>query len=585
MRLKAQSAQKRILFLHTTTSGVSSEDTIDSTFQRVFHDGAEENLDEYTEYVDLVRFPDPAYQSAFVDFLRRKYRGGQFDLIVTAGAPALDVADRFGMELFPDVPVVFQTEARDGRQLRSNFTGVFDIFDFESSIKIALQLQPDIESVFVVSGTSVADRYYLDRAREQLRSLEPPVKVEYLTVSTVDDLLPAVSRLPPRSIIYLISLAREEGLTGFQAGRTIRRISDVANAPIYCWIRRCMDYGVVGGSLRNVDLLAEEAAKIALRVLRGERPEDIPIRKMNPNVVMLDWRQLKRWRIDARPPDGSHTFLTKASFWNQYKWRVFVIATLLTVEAVLIAIFLIERSKRKRAAAVLGESDKELQKLSASLISLQDEERRRIARQLHDSTAQNLFAISMNLERLGDLRTAMSLQEQVAIEESRTLCEQSLKEVRTLTYLLHPPLIDQKGLVATLRGYLDGFSRRSGIVVSLDVQRDFGRLPDQVEMDLFRIVQEALSNILRHSGSPSAAVCLERRMDCIVLQVVDWGRGMSMAAPNEPSPDVYSSPGGVGIPGMRHRLRQLGGRLDINSTPEGTTITAIVPISREGSLD
>ncbi len=208
----------------------------------------------------------------------------------------------------------------------------------------------------------------------------------------------------------------------------------------------------------------------------------------------------------------------------------------------------------------------ELRTLSTRLLDMQDRERRRIARELHDGTAQNLFAMTIGLSRL--LQQTIPPDLKGTLEECLALCEQSRQEIRTLSYVLHPPMLDEAGLVSALKWYTEGFSERSGIRVDLALEPDPGRLPLEIETVLFRVVQECLANVHRHSGSALASVRLQRKTDSVILQVQDWGHGIP--------PEVGRA--GVGIPGMRERLSQLLGHLEIESGGQGTTITVTVPL-------
>lgn len=221
-------------------------------------------------------------------------------------------------------------------------------------------------------------------------------------------------------------------------------------------------------------------------------------------------------------------------------------------------------------------SEQELHRLTARLLNLQDDERRRLALELHDVTAQNLFAINMNLSRLQRGRVEPAEVQEI-LAESRKLGHQSLQEIRTLSYLLHPPMLDQAGLVDALKWYVGGFIKRSGINVEMLTIHEIGRLPAEIEMAFFRIVQESLTNIRRHSGSSSANIRLEKTRDQVILQVSDQGRGMA-AKINSAEKDEGESLG-VGLPGMRQRLHQLGGSLIIESSDRGVVVTAIVPIT------
>ncbi|MGA9208098.1 MAG: PAS domain S-box protein [Terriglobales bacterium] len=228
----------------------------------------------------------------------------------------------------------------------------------------------------------------------------------------------------------------------------------------------------------------------------------------------------------------------------------------------------IDVTERRRA-------EESLRALSGRLLQIRDEERRRLARELHDSAGQILAALSMNLTPLeSEARRAAPTAAQ-AIKESLGLIDQLSRELRTLSHLLHPPLLDEVGLASALRLYLEGFAERSKIKVDFECPDDFGRLPQDVETAMFRMVQECLTNIHRHSGSPVARVLLSRSDHEVRLEVEDEGKGI----PPEKR-RVMDSGGmpGVGIGGMRERIRQLGGTLEISSNGRGTLVMARLAI-------
>jgi signal transduction histidine kinase len=227
------------------------------------------------------------------------------------------------------------------------------------------------------------------------------------------------------------------------------------------------------------------------------------------------------------------------------------------------------------------QAEEALHQLTPRLLQAQDEERRRIAREIHDATGQRLLTINLNLARLDRSTEWTNEFEQQLLRETRLQVQQAMQELRTLSYLLHPPLLDQAGLVSALQWYVDGFSERSGVQVELVALPEIGRLPEELETALYRVVQECLTNIHRHSGSASAFIRLRRTAKEIVLQVKDEGVGMPPGWDNGGPDNVRSI--GVGIPGMRERIRQLGGRLEIRSTKKGTTITAKVPHKKGGN--
>ena len=224
---------------------------------------------------------------------------------------------------------------------------------------------------------------------------------------------------------------------------------------------------------------------------------------------------------------------------------------------------------------------KQMRALATRLMRVQDDERRRIAQTLHETTAQDLAGLKMLLARLVRSGLAVSDADRALLLESIDLAERSMSGVRTLSYLLHPPFLDENGLLSALRWYAKGFADRSGITVDLDLPATFGRLPQEVETGLFRVVQEALINTHRHAQSATASIRLTAAADLLTLEIEDRGRGMS--------PEVLSSvttgggAPGVGIAGMRERLEQLGGRLNIESSDRGTTIRATVPLQTRAS--
>jgi PAS domain S-box-containing protein len=222
-----------------------------------------------------------------------------------------------------------------------------------------------------------------------------------------------------------------------------------------------------------------------------------------------------------------------------------------------------------------------LESLSGRLLQLQDEERRRLARELHDGTAQNIVALNLNLSTLRGLaRDARLDREQIErlLSDSQALSEESLREMRTLSYLLHPPQLDEAGLVPAIQWYVQGFSQRSGIGIDLVTPTVLGRLSPELERALFRVVQECLSNVHRHSGSATARIVLQRTDRTVRLVVSDRGGGIagSVASDGRSATDDIIALG-VGIPGMRQRLRQLGGQLEVHSSHRGTSVVATVP--------
>lgn len=219
-------------------------------------------------------------------------------------------------------------------------------------------------------------------------------------------------------------------------------------------------------------------------------------------------------------------------------------------------------TERKRA-------EESLRQLSAQLLRAQDDERRRIALELHDSTGQNLAALGLNLGWIKQSVTGLDTRANGILAESLELVKRCSQEIRDFSYLLHPPMLDEYGLASALRWYAEGFASRTGIRVAVDIPDNLCRLPLDVETALFRMVQESLTNVHRHSGSPTASIRMVQESNRLSLEVADQGHGMPLSGLRRDA----SRPG-VGVLGMRERMREKGGTLEIQSDSRGTTVRA-----------
>jgi PAS domain S-box-containing protein len=221
--------------------------------------------------------------------------------------------------------------------------------------------------------------------------------------------------------------------------------------------------------------------------------------------------------------------------------------------------------------------EQELRILSGRLLTIRDEERRRWARELHDSVGQLLVGITMNLSILQRQLDGAAPIDSKFLSESMLLTNEALQEIRTLSYLLHPPMLDEVGLASALRWFASGFSKRSQIEIDLEIPEGLGRFPRDLEIAVFRIVQETLTNVHRHSGSSTAKITIWRSARQLRLKVEDKGKGMALPV-SEKKDDRESAILGVGISGIRERVRQLAGQMQIRSGEWGTALEAVFPL-------
>ena len=228
----------------------------------------------------------------------------------------------------------------------------------------------------------------------------------------------------------------------------------------------------------------------------------------------------------------------------------------------------------KERTAELEVRNFEIQDLSRRLLRAQDDERRRISRELHDSTGQLLVTLKLNLAALASSQNPA--QKQVLIQSATAMVDEMTRQLRTMSYLLHPPLLDEAGLAPALKWYVEGFCDRSEIEVQLDMPADMERLPRDMELTIFRVVQESLTNVHRHSHSRTAEVKLKTDADRVFLEITDQGAGFS-ASSRGGTKNGKTVPYGIGIRGMKERVQQFGGELIVKSDPSGTSLRALLP--------
>jgi signal transduction histidine kinase len=238
---------------------------------------------------------------------------------------------------------------------------------------------------------------------------------------------------------------------------------------------------------------------------------------------------------------------------------------------------MLARTALEESRAKLQESEKSLRELSLHLLRTQDEERRLIGREMHDSLGQFLSVLKMKLDGMSARAAGNPNSVKQQLDECAALVDECVREVRTVSYLLYPPMLEEMGLKSAIPWYLDGFSKRSGIKVKSEIPDDFERLPRETELVLFRVLQEGLTNVHKHSGSLEARIRLRHSQTSIILDVIDRGKGLPLRLLEESGRDWMGSLG-VGLRGMSERLRQLGGTLDVSSNKDGTTVRAVVPI-------
>jgi signal transduction histidine kinase len=571
-------AQKRVLTLMGLRREAPLTTVVHRDFQRMLGTGLAGRLDYYSEYIDLARFPEPEYQLALRDFIRRTYQGRRFDLVVALDDTSFDFVDANRDSLFPGTPVVFVASPMKRRA--ANSTGVFIGLNLFGTIELATRLQPDASQVFVVAGASDYDRFYATEARTQLRTFEQRLTFNYLIGLPMADLEQRLARLPPRSLVYYLMVTQDGAGNHFITLESLERLAAAANAPTYGFLDVWMDHGIVGGGLLTAERVLRTTADQSLRVLRGESADRVPTAEMDPTVSQVDWRQLRRWNIsEARVPQGTTIKFREPTTWERYKLYIIGATSVLVVQTMLIAGLLVHRRQRRQAEEGVLKSEAELRSsyarirdLARRLITAQEVERTRIARELHDDVGQQLALLSIELEQLGDSVQSARADALKRAHDASDRAAVISTSVHDLSHQLHPPKLELIGLAAAIDGLRRELAAQHQIAIDFSHQGVPAGVPREVALCLFRIAQEGLRNAIKHSAAREVSVELGAASDGLVLVVVDKGVGFDVNAKGD---------AGLGLLSMRERLEPVGGTLTIRSAVgAGTRLQAVVPLER-----
>jgi signal transduction histidine kinase len=336
--------------------------------------------EQFSEYLDTNRFPGEHQNQLLHDYLVQKYKGVNIDLVVAAPDPAVNFLLKYRTDLFPGCPVVFLAVKRPSPEILTEgagMTGLIQANSHRKTVDLALNLHPDTQNLFVISGTAERDKKFETVAREELAHYENRLKIIYLTDLPLDELVNRVKSLPPHSVILYVwdreTLPDGKILVTYEV---LDRIAASAAAPIYGMGSRNIGYGLVGGYVQGPERNGMEIAEILRRVLNGTRAQDIQVESA-PTVLMFDWRQLQRWGIpESRVPNGSIIQFKELTFWQQYKWRIVGVVVLLALQTLVITLLLLERKRRQRARAALDKLNAELEeRIAARTVALDNKSR------------------------------------------------------------------------------------------------------------------------------------------------------------------------------------------------------------------
>jgi PAS domain S-box-containing protein len=653
-------------------------------------------IELYAENLESTLFSDVPSQQEAREGILRKYKDRKPDVLIAIGPAALHFLLESHAEYFPNIPVVFcgsTAEMVDRSKLDSAFTGVWGEAKPEETLKAALRLQPNIKHVVVVGGVADYDRQLEAITKESLRKYESRLEFTYLTDLEMPALLERLRHLPADTIVYHTAISRDSAGTRFiDATQSVPLVAAASNAPVFAVDDVDVRGGVVGGNVMSFAAEGRNAGAMAMRILNGEKPENIPVTNAS-NVYMFDWRALQHWGLkESDLPAGSVVLNRQPGVWESYKWYIISGISIIVFQATLIAALTWQRSRRRRVEnelaltndrllmaveagksagwdtdmksghnrwfgdlptifGISGESydgtigdfrervhpeDREmvdtkiakarherepyaadfrligadgdvrwisargkfyftpngepermsgmatditdrklaeeaLNSLSGQLIRAQEEERSRIAREIHDDYQQRLAMLSIDLEELaGGLE--QDSEERARLDELWNRVGELGSDLHSLSHRLHSSTLENLGLVAALRSLCAEFSNHHSIDVHFVEENVRSVVSKEASLCLFRITQEALQNVKKHSGADAAEVRLQVRDQKVHLTVCDHGAGFDLNA--------VSRQEGMGIRSMAERVRLVGGEFAIHTRPmEGTKIDVWAPVN------
>jgi len=674
--------------------------TINGAIQTAL-DGSPYRLEFYSEYMDTGLFPDPTDQQKFRDYYLQKYQNRKPDVIITVGPSPLKFMREVHKTAFPGVPIVFCLPALGAPaspELDSDFTGVQNDLNPVKTLEIALRLRPGTEHVVVVSGgIAEYDKQELRSVEQQLRGFAEHLDVTYITELAMPDLLERLRHLPDHSLVLLTTVSLDAAGTRFTSRETGPMIAAAANAPVFSLFDVYINHGEVGGYLSSLSGQGKVAGDMALRILKGDKPQDVT-RVAGVNTYMFDWRALKRWGLkESDLPPHSVVLNHQRTVWESYKSYIVVGTSLIVGESLLIFALVWQRARRKaveeqlattfesvreserrfqlvanttpvmiwmsgadklynyvnqtwldftgrsleaelgngwlqgvhpddlkdclgtytqafdlresfkieyRARRHNGEyrwvldigvprlsldgtfagfigscvditdrklAEEALADVGRKLIQAHEEERTWIARELHDDINQRVALLSTDLKQWAQYPPSSEVGVRNDIGRVLQGLADLATDIQALSHRLHSSKLEYLGLAAAAKGFCRELSEQKNIEIDFIHEGIPRNLPKEISLCLFRVLQEALQNAVKHSGEREFRVELRATSEEIRLAVNDQGVGF----------DQYDAVNrhGLGLVSMQERTHLVGGELSIRSEPSrGVTISARIPL-------
>jgi len=511
----------------------------------------------YAEYLDLMRFPDEPHLRQLAEYLQIKYADRKINLIIPMGI-ALEFLVKHGEQVFPGTPIVFTSLANQRLKnytLRPNMTGLAMNIDYRGTLNMILALQPDTRRVVLVSGTSANDRFWISEAQREFQDYQGRLTFSFTTELSMSDLLDQMRNLPAHTVVFYDQMLRDATGRYLLSSESLVLICKSSSVPVYSIWKSYVGLGIVGGYVWDYGAEGAAAGRLGLRILAGERPQDIPVRTLDTNHFVADQMQLRRWRIsDRKLPPGSivqnkEPFRQTIWFWTlslgcaallgwvSYQWRLRQMTVRLDLQ------------------------------FEARL-----RERERIARELHDTLLQGFQGLMLRFQTVCDLLPTRPVDAKEALEVALDRADQALiegrdaiKDMRTSTLVSHDLAQSMTALMADLNEELAVGSQDSvnfRVLVEGNPRTVYPTLRDEI----YRIARESLRNSFRHAEARHIETEITYGELSLRLRFRDDGKGIDLSVLEH-----GGRTGHWGLLGMRERAKHIGAQFNVWSKLGGGT--------------
>jgi signal transduction histidine kinase len=571
-----EAPKKRVLVLHSYYRGYKWTDDesagIEGVLKNVIGAG---NL--HIEYMDTKKVFGNLYSQRLYEVYKLKYKNFRFDAIITTDNNAFDFMRKYRDELFPGVPVIFcgvnYFQEADLKGLKS-FTGVNEENDMRACIDLILKLHPETTKiVFINEWTTTGQRVH-EAFVKVSRLFERSVQFQLLEDVRIEEILERLRSLPRDSVVLYTSFSRDKSGRLFEYNESVFLVTQNSRVPVYTTMEFNLGYGVVGGLIVTGYDQGEMAGRMALRILEGEEAGKVPVVIQSPKHYMFDYEQLKSFGISqAELPKESVIFNLPQTLYFKYKKWVDLLIVTFIILLLIISVLLVSIYRRKQTEKELKQSREKLRTLTWRLAEAGESERKAVSRELHDEIGQNLTILGLNLNLLRSLipkESADLVHSRLA--DSLALVKQTTERTRNLMNNIRSPVLDDYGLVAAIELYGKQLAERAGLNIQVKGQEMDAHMPAHIENALFRVVQEALTNVVKHAKATQVIINVALQERQLHLSVEDNGIGYDMAE------TATAKEHGWGLITMSERALAVGGTCRVESRP-GMGTHVIVEVS------